>query len=214
MFLKDTVEIRQAQIQDLPYLYEICLKTAAEGRDGTDLYFDPYVVGQYYVAPYIFYEREFCFVATKNGVPSGYIVATKNTQGYNEWFEDKWLPVLREQFSSENGYTPKTAIEKSLISLLYTNHSAKINSSYSSQYPAHLHIDLLPSLQGFGCGRKLMEKLFSTLADKGVPGIQLGVGKENTNAQGFYTKMGFSILEEKEWGSVLGHKLDAYNLKV
>lgn len=212
MFLKDNVQIRQAQIQDLPYLYEICLKTAAEGGDGTDLYLDPYVVGQYYVAPYLFYEREFCFVVTKNGIPSGYIVATKNTQQYDQWLEEKWLPVLREQFSSGNGFIPKTPIEKGIISRIHLNHGIKEYPSYSKQYPAHLHIDLLPSLQGFGCGRKLMEKLFSTLADNGVPGVHLGVGKGNSNAQGFYKKIGFSVLDEQEWGFNLGYKLDAYNL--
>src|SRR5690606_24125337 len=58
-------------------------------------------------------------------------------------------------------------------------------------HPSHLHIDLLPSVQGAGFGRRLLERLFEQLAVAGSPGVHLGVSTANTRAIGFYRAMGF-----------------------
>ncbi len=74
-------------------------------------------------------------------------------------------------------------------------------------YPAHLHIDLLPHLQGRGIGKSLMETFFQAVQEKGISGIHLGVDGRNTHAYGFYERMGFTILEQQSWGSVFGKQL-------
>jgi len=73
-----------------------------------------------------------------------------------------------------------------------------------TDYPAHLHIDLLPGIQGKGQGRILINTLFNELVQKGVSGLCLGVGSSNLGAIAFYRKMGFSVLEEHEWGFTMG----------
>ena len=84
--------------------------------------------------------------------------------------------------------------------------SAEPNYIYK-EYPAHLHIDLLPQLQGLGCGRKLMEVFFNALRELEVPGLHLGVDSANEGAIKFYEKLGFSVLKEETWGFKLGIKL-------
>ena len=74
-------------------------------------------------------------------------------------------------------------------------------------YPAHLHIDLLPIGQKGGWGRKLMEQFWGQLRSMGVPAVHLGVGKANANAVGFYQHIGYHIVEEGEFGFVLGKQL-------
>ncbi|WP_309573520.1 GNAT family N-acetyltransferase, partial [Deinococcus sp.] len=74
-------------------------------------------------------------------------------------------------------------------------------------YPAHLHIDLLPRMQGGGNGRALMERLFTALRKAGVPGVHLGVGEKNTRAQGFYRHLGFRDLQRMNGGVTLGYDL-------
>ena len=59
--MKDLL-IRNVEFSDIPYLYEICLKTGASGKDAAGLFYDPYLLGQYYAAPYAFFEKELCFV--------------------------------------------------------------------------------------------------------------------------------------------------------
>ncbi|MET0353639.1 MAG: GNAT family N-acetyltransferase, partial [Plantibacter flavus] len=64
-----------------------------------------------------------------------------------------------------------------------------------AQYPAHLHIDLLPETQGMGVGRRLIDAFCGLLAERGVPGVHLGVGVSNTGAQQFYQRTGFTRVE-------------------
>jgi ribosomal protein S18 acetylase RimI-like enzyme len=68
------------------------------------------------------------------------------------------------------------------------------DAQVTAAYPAHLHIDLLPELQGRGIGRRLIDTVLDRLREASVPGVQLGVDPRNTSAQAFYTRLGFAPL--------------------
>jgi ribosomal protein S18 acetylase RimI-like enzyme len=59
-------------------------------------------------------------------------------------------------------------------------------------YPSHLHIDLLPRMQGRGLGRQLMETLLAALRASGSRGVHLHVGRANERAAGFYQHLGMT----------------------
>ena len=63
------------------------------------------------------------------------------------------------------------------------------------KYPAHLHIDILPIVQGMGYGRKLIERFFDQLRSLNVQGVHLVVSKSNKKAIGFYKKVDLKILK-------------------
>jgi ribosomal protein S18 acetylase RimI-like enzyme len=63
------------------------------------------------------------------------------------------------------------------------------------EYPAHLHIDLLPPFQGAGHGRALMETFYAAAAQAGASGVHVTVTTANTRALGFYHRLGFRRLE-------------------
>jgi len=203
----DEITIRKAVLSDIPYLYEICLKTGDEGKDATSLFFDPYLIGQYYAAPYLLFPKGICFVAEYQNRPQGYIVAVPDTAAFRQWMEEQWLPPIRKRCPSP--FLPsiiRTEKEKHILELIHQK-QFPINLTerpWLPDYPAHLHIDLLPSLQGKGTGRALMNALFAELENQKVPGLHLGVGGTNTGAIAFYRKMGFSVLMEHEWGFSLG----------
>ena len=67
--------IRKSCLQDLPYIYEICLKTGASGKDATELFNDKNMLGSYYAAPYIVNSPKDCFVVVENGLVCGYILS-------------------------------------------------------------------------------------------------------------------------------------------
>ena len=79
------------------------------------------------------------------------------------------------------------------------------------EYPAHLHIDLLPPFQGAGYGRAMMETFYATAAQAGAAGVHVTVAKANTRALGFYHRLGFRPLEIAELAATtvtaLGRKL-------
>jgi ribosomal protein S18 acetylase RimI-like enzyme len=64
------------------------------------------------------------------------------------------------------------------------------------EFPAHLHINLLPGGQGRGAGRRLVATLFAALAARGVEGVHLGVGRRNERAIGFYEHLGFRAVAD------------------
>ncbi|GHS89166.1 hypothetical protein AGMMS50218_14780 [Actinomycetota bacterium] len=72
-----------------------------------------------------------------------------------------------------------------------------------AQYPAHLHIDLLPRAQGGGLGRRLITALADALRERGVPGVHLGVEARNTGARAFYARIGFTVAHQDEGGALL-----------
>jgi ribosomal protein S18 acetylase RimI-like enzyme len=201
------INIRRAVLSDLPYFYEICLKTGDQGKDASPLFSDQYLLGHYYAAPYLVYQSGICFTAEYEYRPHGYIVAVPDTASFKQWMEEQWLPPLRKQFP-KSFPSARSKKEKEIIGFIHERHFPIdiAGRSWLMDYPAHLHIDLLPCLQGKGRGRVLIDTLFNELARKGVSGLHLGVGLSNTGAISFYKKMGFSVLEEHDWGLTMGKR--------
>jgi ribosomal protein S18 acetylase RimI-like enzyme len=61
-------------------------------------------------------------------------------------------------------------------------------------FPAHLHINLLPSVQGQGLGRELIRTMLTALRERGIPAVHLGVSATNVSASAFYRRLGFTEL--------------------
>ena len=74
-------------------------------------------------------------------------------------------------------------------------------------YPAHLHIDLLPELQGQGWGRRLVDTLAARLRELGIEGVHLVAGAENAGAVAFYPRVGFTPLGADEGSRAFGMRL-------
>ncbi|HKL58416.1 MAG TPA: GNAT family N-acetyltransferase [Sphaerochaeta sp.] len=195
--------IRQATEQDIPYLYEISLKTTLSGLDGTEYFHDPYCVGHYYAAPYFFFEPSLCFIAVDEyNRPSGYIVGTSDTAAFKSWMNSHWLPPLKKHYANITTY--KSENEEDIIRLINKGPGEGVWEHVG--YPAHLHINLLDNLQGKGLGKALMLTFMEGVQKTGVEGIHLGVDGRNTRAFGFYEKMGFTKLKQPAWGAVFGLK--------
>lgn len=192
-----TQNIRPAALSDMPYLYEICLKTAANGGDATDLYSDPWLVGQYFAAPYLANDPSACFVAELDGVPRGYIVGTTDTASFERWMRESWLPLLKQRYPPAGTESGLSSMEQWMRSVLHEEPDASEEKSrLISEYPAHLHIDLLPELQGMGTGKLLIRTFMDALKKRNCPGLHLSVSKKNERAVAFYEKTGFSVIAD------------------
>ena len=198
------ITIRRAFLSDLPYLYEVCLKTANEGKDATKLFSDPYLVGQYYVAPYVVYPKAICFVTEYENIPQGYVVAVPETITYKEWLEEHWLAPLRKQFPQNEPFFSEK--QTKIINILHDRGYQEFYNGleWYTNYPAHLHINLLPVIQGQGAGSKLIESLFKELKEQNIAGLHLNIRFTNPSALQFYKKMGFIVIKEHDWGYTLG----------
>ncbi len=195
-------KIRPYHPSDLFALYQICLKTGDSGKDATNKYKDSEILGHFFAAPYAVLESDLCFVLTCSGQPCGYILGTRDSQQFYERCEREWFPVLRERYP--NPADDDASADAHIVRLIHRGHRVK---EELRDYPAHLHIDILPEGQGQGMGRNLTDTFLSRLRELKVPAIHLEVGKANPGAIKFYERTGFQVIKEYERSIAYGMKI-------
>jgi ribosomal protein S18 acetylase RimI-like enzyme len=195
-------EIRPFQPADIEALYRICLLTGWRGHDATAHYSDPFLLGHFYAAPYVQHDPRLCLVVTLDGEPSGYILGTADSIGFRDWSEAEWFPALRKRYP-----TPDPADSSAQARLVRQLHAGHQPPHYSQEYPAHLHIDLLPCVQGRGVGAQLMTRFFDLLRERHCPSVHLVVNAANTRAVAFYEKYGFHVIEGSRDHRAFGFRL-------
>jgi ribosomal protein S18 acetylase RimI-like enzyme len=164
---------------DRAAVLEICLKTGDAGADATAAYPDPRELTERYAAPYLDLEPGLAFVAEQDGGQDGeqggevlgYVLGASDTRAFAARF---------------------AARESSLSEAARAEHAAGMLVPEIAEFPAHLHVDLLPAAQGRGAGRMLVETLLDALRAAGVPGVHLEVDPRNTGALAFYPRLGFA----------------------
>jgi GNAT superfamily N-acetyltransferase len=124
----------------------------------------------------------------------GYVLGVADTADFIEWYRREWAPGFRARHPSpgpptgrEPGYTEAQLVADG-------GDPERMRIPELAQYPAHLHIDLLPELQGRGLGRRLIDTLRAALAERGVERVHLGMDAANTGARAFYDRLGFHEL--------------------
>jgi GNAT superfamily N-acetyltransferase len=197
------LKIRGVAASDLEALYEVCLRTGDAGKDATALYRDPRLLGEVYVGPYVMLSGAIGFTAVDQDGAGGYALAAVETRRFEERCETEWWPALRARYP-DPGPRPEN-LDEEVAALIHRPPRAP--DAVVDRYPAHLHIDLLPRLQGKGVGRALMERLLDALDEQNVPGVHLEVAPGNRRAIGFYERLGFSRLSRHRGGLFMGLRL-------
>jgi ribosomal protein S18 acetylase RimI-like enzyme len=190
---EDPAQIRPYQAADLDDLYRICLQTAASGQDATTLVSDPMLPGQVFAAPYGLFEPSLAWVAEDEAGVAGYVLGALDTRAFEGRLERDWWPALRTRYPDPRQLAdPPSELEWLCLQAIHQPFTAA--AALVSSYPSHLHIDLLPRLQGRGLGRRLIEILFAALRADGSPGVHLQVGRTNHRAVAFYQHLGMTEL--------------------
>ena len=185
--------IRQAKISDMDDLYDICIRTGNYGEDARNLYNNHEALGIYYVGPYVVFEQELAFVLEDKLGVCGYVLGTKDTKIFFKKMTQEWLPKYQKRFPMPDGDPDKWNMDQKIVALIH-NPRVSIPDSLNN-FPAHLHIDLLPRARKKGNGRLMIETLHSKLKILGIKGVFLDVGINNLNAQSFYEKIGYKKLQ-------------------
>lgn len=196
-----TFAIRQSHMSDVPSLYRICLETGLDGKDATGTV-DPEILGHHFVGPYLALEPAFGFVLTMNGTPMGYIVGTADTHRFEARCEQAWWPALRQRYPM-----PDMDDGSRTANMIRAIHERAPGDPIAEDYPAHLHINLLPPAQGRGQGRGLIQTFVGRLKQNNIDGLHFSVSGKNTRAIAFYRHMGFEVLKEADFGVQMGCRL-------
>lgn len=70
-------------------------------------------------------------------------------------------------------------------------------------------IYVLPSQQGQGTGKFVMDYIIDEIREEGATALQLQVNRNN-KAKGFYEKLGFVVIDFREFDIGHGHVMDDY----
>lgn len=194
--------IRPFRTDDESALSEVCLRTADAGTDASGILEDDELWALMYALPYARRHPDLCWVVeAEDGRVVGYLVATDDTEKFETWFRDEWWPRFAGRFA--RSAMPSTRQER-LVDDAYARGPGR--ERHAREYPAHLHIDLLPEAQGQGLGRRLIDTLFAELRRRGVPGLHLGMDPANRGAAAFYERLGMQRLPS-EAGLTYGIRL-------
>jgi ribosomal protein S18 acetylase RimI-like enzyme len=194
--------IRRYRPTDFDDVTRVCLLTAAGGGDATGQHVSDDLMPDIFVRPYVLFEPDWAWVVD-DGAASGYIIGTPDTRAFVARYRAKWVPAFAEKYVHVD---PPVTHDEVIRHLGFVPERMLIPEV--DEYPAHLHIDLLPHLQGQGLGRQLIGTLVDALRSAGVPGLHLSMNPENTGARAFYDRLGFEELPSSRADApVLGMRL-------
>ncbi|CAN5130250.1 N-acetyltransferase [soil metagenome] len=180
--------IRPYRPSDLAALRAVCVRTGHAGGDATGRWSSDALLPDVFLEPFVTLEPQTAWTVEQDGRPVGYLVGTLDTAAFAGRWRTEWSPEFAarhsraaddpaEQWLRDFGYDPDWMLGPQVAG-----------------YPAHLHIDLLPEAQGGGYGRGLMRELGRAAVAAGVPGIHLGMSRDNLAALAFYRRLGFEEL--------------------
>ena len=183
--------IRPYQPKDFDNVQHICIETGPPKAKRGENQARATLLATY-CDYYVEREPQNCFViADENDEAVGYIICAENYWKYYEAFMRNYAPRTK-------GFLPYHRVECLASAWL---------PRFLKKYPAHLHINILPSHQRMGLGSKLMDTLTAHLREKGVPGVMLGVGADNKKGRNFYNKYGFKTLLRVPFSVIMGLEL-------
>jgi ribosomal protein S18 acetylase RimI-like enzyme len=191
--------IRPYRQPDLAAVYAICVRTADGGGDARGMYSSDDLMPDLFAGPYAFLEPELAFVLDDGHEAVGYVLGTADTAVFARAYRERWIPRLAGRYPVPP--QPPVTPEEQMLALHYR--PERLLWPGLPEYPAHLHIDLLPEFQGAGYGRRLIETFAAAAARAGASGVHVCVLAGNVRAIGFYRRLGFETLMTDEPGGVI-----------
>lgn len=184
------MHIRPYEKRDKEAVHYVCLNSEGPFKGSKRaMNFTLTVYCDYYLEK----EPENCFVAVdENDKVIGYIICAEDFDVFIKRFTDEFCPRIKKW-----EFRRRKSAFRSIIP----------HEKYKEEYPAHLHIDILPEYQRMGLGHKLTDVLLEHLKGKNVKGVMLTTWIKNKKGRGFYDKYGFTLLEEMKNCAVYGIKL-------
>lgn len=171
---------------------------------GDNLKYEPaWTISSYlWCHPYPILCPKTCFLLDDGtGQAVGYTLGTPDTIDFAARWPSQFLPPVLESLSQDQ-LQAKDATTASLLPQIYHPDQAEAFSlpGMVEKWPAHLHIDILPSHQAKGWGARMIGTLLEALKGAGATGVHLGMDPQNAGALKFYLRLGF----EKYWDAVDG----------
>lgn len=150
------------------------------------------------------YEPESLFVAEMNGQVVGALQGAVDTSRFAEVYQKHIRPLLlRRCLAGAYGWPGWLP---AILCTEWADREVKAPSFNRKQYPAHLHIGLLPEWRRMGLGTELMERYAAYLRQRGIPGYHLFVSSFHPLGVAFYKKLDLELLGQFDWRLHTGYE--------
>lgn len=184
--------VRAFQPADRAAVRSIALATAMTGLPSSEFFDGDDLLADALTGYFTDNEPESCFVAEINGTVAGYLIGARDTRVMDACFNRKGLfPLIRKTLAG--GYLFR---RKNMLLLCQVMKAAVTGRlwvpDFSRDYPATLHINLLPSARGFGAGGRLMAAFLEYLSRNHVSGVRLATMSDKAGQ--FFASQGFHLL--------------------
>ncbi|EXJ88959.1 hypothetical protein A1O3_02023 [Capronia epimyces CBS 606.96] len=185
--------IRLYQDSDQDAMVHIFRETAAPDlRDAADpvLHYASYI----WCRPYLMLQPDACLVLDDGtGHAVGYLLGVPHTPSFVERYERTYIPFLQTLGLDKPEPGHPTDLPNALRQIMFTPRGMLHDEhpELLRQWPAHLHIDILPPFQKHGYGRQLMEQFCERASASGARGVHLLMAASNEQAGKFYDRLGF-----------------------
>lgn len=181
--------IRPYRASDRAAVDDVCVRTGDAGRDATGLFTPDTLLPDIFAGPYLALEPDLAFVVDDGTRAVGYVLGTADTARWAAAHRRTYLPTVADRYPRAD---PPVTPRDHLVDLLH--HPERNVHPGLAAHPAHLHIDLLPTVQGHGWGRRLVRTFLGALREREVAAFHLGMTPSNLGARAFYDRLGLTEL--------------------
>jgi GNAT superfamily N-acetyltransferase len=147
-------------------------------------------MGEIYSLPYVRLAPNLSILVCDEAGVGGFAVGAADTFAWETRLAREIWPALRDRY---RGIEDIRVTDPQLAERRYRmiHCPSRTPATVTDTFPAHMHLNLLPRLQGQGIGRTLCTGWIDMIADHGVTGIHVGVNRDNTGGVAFWRRMGF-----------------------
>jgi ribosomal protein S18 acetylase RimI-like enzyme len=161
---------------------------------------------------YVTLTPDTCFVLDDgNGRVVGYCIGTADTTSFAQRWRDVFSAVVDPKLVPQPDLQTGDALMerddiKHFRKAVYDADCSMLQPwpQTLQQYPAHMHIDILPEYQRKGWGTVLINRFFQAVKDMGASGVHLDMAQSNVSGRAFYKRVGFQICSQVLDGGASG----------
>ena len=143
------------------------------------------------------YEPESLFVTEVDGQVVGALLGAVDTAHFEQVYRQRICPLLlRRTLAGAYGWPGWLP---AILRTEWAGRRIKAPDVNRSQFPAHLHIGILPAWRRQGLGGQLMQRYADYLRQRGIPGYHLYASSFHPLGVAFYHKLGLELLGQFDW---------------
>jgi GNAT superfamily N-acetyltransferase len=184
--------IRKYNAQDRSAVRQISCKTALMGEPSAVFFDDDEIFADALTIYFTDYEPESCFVVECENMVIGYLLGTKGVLHMDKIFSGKIaLPLFIKALRRCKFFHKRNV--RFLFHVFLSLAKGEFKSpTFSKDYPATLHINIIKEYRAGGIGSKLINAYLDYLKEQAVKGVHLATMSEN--ASQFFKKQNFQLL--------------------